>query len=115
MTLGPLIALTPLAERASGSIAKILSTIGKVPLFFYLVHILLIHLSALAANAVFYHDTHREWYSFAPYTSVPEAFRWSLGSLYIIYGIDMVILYFLCRWYAAFKQRHKSITFLKLI
>jgi uncharacterized membrane protein len=115
MTLGPLIALTPLAERATGWIPDILSTIGKVPLFFYLVHIPLIHITALAANAIFYHKVHREWYSFAPYSSVPDTSRWSLGSLYVVYLIDLVILYFLCRWYVAFKQRHKNNKFLQLI
>ncbi|HTE12412.1 MAG TPA: heparan-alpha-glucosaminide N-acetyltransferase domain-containing protein, partial [Chitinophagaceae bacterium] len=43
MTLGPLIALVPFAEKLRGWFAEVLTVFGKVPLFYYLLHILLIH------------------------------------------------------------------------
>ena len=49
MTLGPTIALLPLAERARG-VGDMLATFGRVPLFYYLLHIPLIHAAALVVS-----------------------------------------------------------------
>ena len=46
MTLGPLIALVPWAEKVTGKLAEAVVMIGRVPMFYYLLHIPLIHLSA---------------------------------------------------------------------
>ncbi len=43
MTLGPALALLPLLARLRGSAAQALETLGRVPLFFYLLHIPLYH------------------------------------------------------------------------
>src|SRR5262249_55331400 len=72
MTLGPAIALMPVAERARGAIANGINTIGRVPFFYYLAHIPLIHLSALAVNAMRTGAGHQDWYRSAPFTQVPQ-------------------------------------------
>ena len=105
MTLGPMIALLPAAERMRGWPAKILATFGRVPMFYYLLHIPLIHLSALAVTMMREGAVHSEWYASAPFTQVPEEARWGLGLLYLVFVIDVVILYFPCRWYAGYKAR----------
>jgi hypothetical protein len=46
---GPTIALLPFAERARGLIAGTFETFGRVPMFYYLLHIPLIHVISLAA------------------------------------------------------------------
>ena len=43
MTLGPIIALMPFAERVKGKVADVFIVFGRVPLFYYLIHIPLIH------------------------------------------------------------------------
>jgi uncharacterized membrane protein len=109
MTLGPVIALLPAAERARGRIADAVTTIGRVPMFYYLAHIPLIHLSALAVNAIRTGATHQEWYPTAPFTRVPEASRWPLWLLYVVFAIDVALLYIACRWYARVKaERPRS-------
>ena len=115
MTLGPIIALLPLAARARGWAANILLVFGRVPLFYYLVHIPLIHLSALGVNMLRTGVTHREWYDTAPYNWVPPPERWTLGLLYGVWLADVVILYFACRWYAGFKAAHPEKKWLKYI
>ena len=50
MTLGPTIALLPLAERARGPIGRVLAVFGRVPLFDYLLDIPAIHAAALVVS-----------------------------------------------------------------
>src|SRR6516162_2550848 len=99
MTLGPLILLMPWAEQARGWFAEALKIFGRVPLFFYLLHILLIHISALVVNLILSGNPHQDWYAAAPFVEVPPEQRWNLPLLYLVYAIDMIILYFACYRY----------------
>ena len=49
MTLGPVIALLPFAEQAPRMVRQRAETFGRVPMFYYLLHIPLIHALALLA------------------------------------------------------------------
>jgi uncharacterized membrane protein len=106
MTLGPTIALLPLAERAQGWVARALATFGRVPLFYYLLHIPLIHVTALVVTLLLEGNVHPEWYASAPFSSVPPEHRWGLPLLYLVFVIDVAVLYFLCLWFAGVKARH---------
>jgi uncharacterized membrane protein len=106
MTLGPLIALVPAMEKLKGWTAHILETFGRVPMFYYLLHILYIHLAAWLVNYLLYKDIHQEWYNTAPFAQVPPEQRWGLGLLYLVFFVVIVILYVKCRWYAAYKKNH---------
>jgi uncharacterized membrane protein len=108
MTLGPPIALLPLAERAHGALARLFTTFGRVPMFYYLVHIPLIHLLALLVWKIRDGQVHVEWFASAPYVSVPPEQRWSLVLLYLVFLISVAVLYFPCRWFATVKQRSSS-------
>jgi uncharacterized membrane protein len=114
MTLSPMILLVPYLEKARGSFANALSTIGRVPFFYYLCHILVIHLSALIVNQIRTGDMHNELYRTAPYTWFEEG-RWSLGLLYATFAIDVVILFTLCKWYASYKANHPEKAWLKYL
>jgi uncharacterized membrane protein len=115
MTLGPLIALLPWAEKASGWLSGFLKIFGQVPMFFYLMHILLIHLSAFVVNMILYGAVHQSWYDSAPFTQMPEEYRWGLPLLYFVFVIDVILLYRLCKWYAGYKRSHPEQTWLKYI
>jgi uncharacterized membrane protein len=115
MTLGPLIALIPFAERVKGWLANIFVIFGKVPFFYYLLHIPLIHVGALIVNLLRTGQAHGEWYNTAPFTNIPEDQRWGLGLLYLLFVGIVAILYLLCRWYANYKDRHPEKKWLKLI
>jgi uncharacterized membrane protein len=52
MTLGPTIALIPLLNRARGRIANWLAIFGRVPFFYYVLHIPLIHALALLVSNI---------------------------------------------------------------
>lgn len=115
MTLGPLILLVPYADRAKGWLSQVFVTIGRVPFFYYLLHILTIHLSALAVNLFLFGEVHHDFYQTAPYTWLKEEYIWKLYVLYIVFLVNVTVLYFLCRWYASFKQRNPNIMLFKYI
>jgi uncharacterized membrane protein len=105
MTLGPTIALLPLARSASGWLANVFATFGRVPMFYYLLHIPAIHLAALATAWLRGDGIHHDWYRSAPYAQVPSSARWSLGELYLVFVIVVVALYLPCAWYGRLKAR----------
>jgi uncharacterized membrane protein len=106
MTLGPTIALLPFAERAHGRIAEVLGTFGRVPMFYYLLHIPTIHIAALLVTFVREGQLHPERYASAPFSSVPADHRWSLGLLYVVFVLVVAALYGPCRWFDRLKARH---------
>jgi uncharacterized membrane protein len=114
MTLGPAIALLPMAGRARGWLASFFTTFGRVPMFFYLLHIPLIHVLALGVNYVREGAMHHEWYATAPYAVVPPEHQWSLGLLYLIFVVATMVLYPLCRWFSRYKASHDA-AWLRLI
>lgn len=115
MTLGPIIALVPWAERMTGNIAEALKTIGRVPMFFYLIHIPLIHLFAFLMNVMMYGNIHQDWYETAPFVNIDVDNHWGLLILYGVWIVVCVILYFACVWYAGYKSRHPEKRWLKYI
>jgi len=52
MTLGPTIWLMPPLERARGALARAVAVFGRVPFFYYMLHIPLIHALALGVSWV---------------------------------------------------------------
>lgn len=105
MTLGPTIALIPLLDRAHGALARWLTVIGRVPLFYYLLHIPLIHLVAVLISMVRTPASTGWLFTNHPMIppDVPEGYMWSLGMLYLVTLGVMILLYFPCRWFAARK------------
>lgn len=110
MTLGPLITLLPLVEGATGFVAGALQKFGRVPLFFYVLHIPLIHLSALVVSLIRTGAVNPWLFANHPLIPgpAPTGYMWSLPLLYLVWAIVIVILYFPCRWYCALKTRDKS-------
>jgi uncharacterized membrane protein len=110
MTLGPTIALLPYAERARGAVANVLLTFGRVPMFYYLLHIPLIHSLAIIVSLIRSGSVNPWLFGNHPWASppLPPGYMWSLGLLYLVFAIAVVLLYFPCRWYGNLKARHKT-------
>src|SRR5207237_310532 len=52
MTLGPILVALGVSERARGRVAGVFATFGRVPLFYYLLHIPVIHTAACVVSLV---------------------------------------------------------------
>jgi len=102
MTLGPLITVLPVFDRARGSISNVLQTFGRVPLFYYVLHIPLIHLAAIAVSLI-RTGTITPWlfgnHPMEPLEQ-PPGYRWSLPLLYLVTAICVSLLYVACRWWS---------------
>ena len=107
MTLGPTIAMLPLAERARGWFGGVLVTFGRVPMFYYLLHIPLIHASAMVVSLMRKGSVNPWLFGNHPLAppQLPEGYRWSLSLLYLVFAVCVGLLYFPCRWYASAKAR----------
>jgi uncharacterized membrane protein len=110
MTLGPMFIVLALAESWHGKLANILTTYGRVPMFYYLLHIPLIHFAACVVSLI--REGHINPWLFANHPvaagPAPTGYVWSLGLLYLVYAICVAVLYFPCRWYAELRARKKS-------
>ena len=110
MTLGPTLALIPLLERARGPLARWIAVFGKVPFFYYVLHIPLIHGLALIVSLV-REGTVDQWL-FANHPMgnppPPEGYVWSLPLLYLVWAVAIAVLSWPCRWFAQVKARRKD-------
>lgn len=102
------IALLPLAENARGWVGKILTTFGRVTLYYYLLHTPLIHLVALVVWYLRTGSFHSEYFAKAPFVLIPPEQRWGLPLLYLVFFIVVTLLYFACCWFANVKARSQQ-------
>jgi hypothetical protein len=110
MTLGPMFLLLGMAERLNGKWSGLVITYGRVPMFYYLLHIPLIHFAACTVSLI--RAGHINPWLFANHPlvpgRVPPGYTWSLGLLYLVFAICVIALYFPCRWYAGLKAKRSS-------
>jgi uncharacterized membrane protein len=104
---GGLIALA-LLERVQGKLADFFKVFGRVPMFYYILHLYLIHLIGVA---VFF----GEGFSVDqivtpnnPFLFRPSAFGFGLLGVYTVWIIVIVILYPLCKKYDRYKSTHRN-------
>lgn len=111
MTLGPAMLALCAVDGRTPQILRPALIIGKVPMFYYGLHIPLIHIMAVIICYARY--GHVYWmfqsptaaqYPFTP----PPGWGLSLPAIYLIWGIVVVLLYPLCRWFAGVKQRRSD-------
>jgi len=110
MTLGPMIALIPLVENARGFLARTLAMFGRVPFFFYVLHIPLIHALALVVSRIREGAVNPWLFANHPMGNPepPDGYMWSLPLLYLVWFAAIVILYFVCGWFARVKARRSE-------
>ena len=117
MTLGPTIAVIPLLDHVRGRIAQWVTVFGRVPFFYYVLHIPVIHALALIVSKIRLGEMSPWLFTNHPMGNPPppDGYTWSLGLLYLVWAITIVVLYFPCRWYATLKARRRDLRWLKYI
>lgn len=111
MTLGPSLLLLRLLDRDLGKLSRPLIAFGRVPMFYYLLHLYLIHGIAVLISYVRHAGPSGLFYGpvddFA--SQYPPDYGFGLVGIYTIWLIVILLLYPLCRWWADLKQRRRDV------
>ncbi|MFL6351216.1 MAG: DUF1624 domain-containing protein [Bryobacteraceae bacterium] len=90
---------------------NVLEVYGRVPFFYFLLHIALIHLLALIVTVATGGDW-RWWVTDFPNGGVlaghPSAYGYGLGVVWCIWILVVALCYPACKWYAGVKSRSRS-------
>ncbi|MBI4419421.1 MAG: DUF1624 domain-containing protein [Gemmatimonadetes bacterium] len=110
MTLGPSVAVLPALEHVRGWLARVLEVFGRVPFFYYLLHIPLIHLLAMVVSWIRLGHVSPWLFTNHPLApgEQPEGYMWGLGLLYLVWLGALVLLYFPCRRYDRLKRERRA-------
>jgi uncharacterized membrane protein len=112
MTLG----LTLLALRAfDAGVPRLFApaiTFGRVPLFYFLLHLPLIHLLAMGVAYARYGAVH--WFVESPSLdrypfTVPPGWGYPLGVVYAVWALVVIVLYLPCAWFARVRARSSAV------
>jgi uncharacterized membrane protein len=111
MTLGPPMVLLGLLEGVEFRRLKAVVVFGRVPLFYYIVHIPVMHLFAIAISYAKFGAIY--WFfrsaSIVEFPSTrPPGWGFNLGIVYLIWIAVVLVMYPLCRWYEGVKRRDRG-------
>ncbi len=94
ITLGPVIILLSFLEDIQNQATDVLVLFGRVALFYYILHLYLIHGLALLVAAI---------------TGAADGLLlFTLPVVYLLWALIVFILYFPCRWFMQYKRTHKQ-------
>jgi uncharacterized membrane protein len=117
MTLGPSFLFLAYAEKPLNAFTKKIIIFGRVPMFYYILHIFFIHLLGVAGAVI----SGRPWTDMvlgaAWVTDNPQlqGYGFSLLTVYVLWILVVVILYPLCKWYDNYKTHHREKKWLSYI
>lgn len=106
VTLGPAFLFLYVCELVKYKFSQYFIVFGRVPLFYYFMHMLFIH---LAAVLIFMITTGK-------YTNTIDAFKQArsadygfyLPGVYLAWIVIVLLLYPCCNWYMKYKNKHKD-------
>jgi uncharacterized membrane protein len=118
MTLGPgLVALAAFEvsedylARPTGPIRRALETLGRVPLFYFVLQWPVIHMLANLASTL--SNQPINWFAWS--FDYPPGYGYSLPVVYAMWAVVVAILYVASRWYAGLKRRHRDVAWLSFL
>ena len=114
LLLGLMFLILSAADGANNAFTRWLTVYGKVPMFYYILHWYLVHLSMIGMSLI-------QGYSLADIPSGPLNFGRpagagiSLGLVYVVWIGLVLLLYPLCKWYGRYKANHPEIGWLRYV
>ena len=110
MTIGPALLFLAYAGPVQNRLTNIISTYGKVPFFYYVIHFFLIHIVS-AIFTISRGHSFQEAYKGAegiPFKFVFPGEGISLAGVYMVWLSVVIALYPLCKWFARYKATHRK-------
>jgi uncharacterized membrane protein len=107
MTLGPALLVLAWLERGTPKWLRPVLVFGRVPLFYYLLHLPLIHGLSLAAHWMRF--GHADWlWGNTEGIKPPQGAGFDLVWVYVAWTVVLLILYPVCNWFAGLKRRRRD-------
>ena len=105
MTLGPAMIFLAVVNKPLGPFAQKIVVFGRVPFFYYVIHIYLIHLIAMiAAQFSGFNWMDMVLSDKANHTPQLKGFGFNLSAVYLVWMLLILALYPLCKWYDQYKR-----------
>ncbi len=101
MTIGPALIVLAFTENVSNWFTRFMIVYGKVPFFYYILHVFLIHLIALIFALVSGRGTGN-----VNFMGPQPNGGYPLWVVYIVWASVIIILYLPCKWYSRYKASH---------
>ena len=116
MTMGPALIFLALIEGIEDRLPRPVIVFGRAPFFFYILHLYVIH--GLAMLFLVYKGHEASEYIFSAEnlrSGRLSNFGLSLGAVYVVWLLILVLLYPLCRWYQNYRENHPSSWWLRYL
>ena len=109
MTLGPSLIVLGLLDgaKAERGLGRILQVFGRVPLFYYVLHLYLLHTMAILVALAFHQPI---WHGpiIGGISPKPLGYGHGLPFVYAMWILAVAILYLPCRWFMDLRRRHRD-------
>ena len=107
MTIGPALVFLAWAEKSWGNRGEVIKVFGRVPMFYYVVHLYVIHFAAFfGAMALGYSWQVMVLSHRINETPALKGYGFNLFTVYLIWIALLVALYPLCKWFDKYKREH---------
>ncbi|QQL49292.1 DUF1624 domain-containing protein [Mucilaginibacter ginkgonis] len=104
MTLSIAIISLALLEKVNNPVSRFFTVYGRVPFFYYVPHIYIIHLTQVLLAIAIGFDLHK----LSGMGIQSTTWGFGLPVVYLIWIFVVAVLYFPCRWFMKVKQRRKD-------
>jgi uncharacterized membrane protein len=105
ITLGPALIFLALIENVQNRFTEFAKVFGRVPFFYYVLHIYFIHILTVIAFFIEGYGT-KDIVGQTPFLFRPLEFGYPLWAVYLIWVVLIMGLYPLCKWYNKYKATH---------
>lgn len=104
MTIGPALVMLALIENTNSRLTRFFSVYGAVPMFYFVLHLLLIRIICVALFFAEGYPVTMAFSTTAPLGFRPAAFGYQLWIVYLIWLMVVLAMYPLCKKYGRFKE-----------
>ena len=109
ITLGPALIFLSVSERPIKSLGKKIIVFGSVPMFYYMAHLLFIHILASIAALMTGYPEMLILKTSVLNTTALKGYGFSLTDVYLIWICLVLFLYPLCKWFGKYKKAYQPV------
>jgi hypothetical protein len=109
VTLGPALIFLSVSENFRGWWVKFFGTFGRVPFFYYILHLYVIHVAAIFAAKITGYSWQAMIFKAWGVSKVDvTGYGFNLITVYLVWILLIALLYPICKWYDHYKSTHRQ-------